>query len=217
MSVELVIYDLDGTLIDSAQTVLSIVNQMRDELGKPPVEKNSLVPWISLGGMQLITKALEVDLSVAEKYLEEFRGRYLKYSSQEADLYPGVRKTLDALSYSNKLLAICTNKPRNLVDKILAELSLERYFEYIVAGGDLATQKPHPQNLLKCLNHFQYSSDLAILIGDSTVDQKIAHSCAVPFVFFRPGYDDGVDPLQASMILDAHIDLLSLNGLRAQT
>jgi len=86
-----------------------------------------------------------------------------------------------------------------------------------VAGGDLATQKPHPKNLLECLNHFKCSSDLAILIGDSTVDQKMAHSCGVPFAFFRPGYDDGVDTMQVSLILDAHIDLLSLNGLRAQT
>ena len=213
MSVDLIVYDLDGTLIDSARTVLSIVNQMRGKLGRPPVDKSSLVPWISLGGIHLISKSLEVDLSVAEKSLEEFRRRYSNYCHQETDLYPGIRETLDALTHSSKFLAICTNKPRNLVNKILAELSLERYFECIVAGGDLVTQKPHPQNLLECLNHFKCNSELALLIGDSTIDQRMAYSCGVPFVFFRPGYDDGVDQMQASVILDAHIDLLSLYGL----
>ena len=215
MSVDLIVYDLDGTLIDSARTVLSIVNQMRSELGRPPVDKSTLVPWISLGGIHLIAKSLEIDLSEAEKSLEEFRRRYLKYCHQETDLYPGIRETLDALTYSNKFLAICTNKPRNLVNKILAELSLERYFECVVAGGDLVNQKPHPQNLLECLNHFKCNSDSAILIGDSTVDQRMASFCRVPFAFFRPGYDDGVNRIQASVILDAHIDLLSLNALHA--
>lgn len=213
MSVDLVIYDLDGTLIDSAKTVLSIVNEMRCELGKETLDKGSLVPWISLGGLQLIANALELDQSVAEKSLEDFRGRYLQYCSQESDLYPEVRQTLNALSQSNKNMAICTNKPRNLVDKILAELSLGRHFDCIVAGGDLTTQKPHPQNLLKCLNHFSCAPESAILVGDSTVDQKIAHACEVPFAFFRPGYNDGVDAAQATIALDAHGDLLSLSGL----
>ena len=213
LPVDLIIYDLDGTLIDSAQTVLSIVNEMRRELGKNPIDKSSLVPWISLGGLHLIANALEFDQSVAEKSLEDFRGRYLQYCSQESDLYPEVRQTLDVLSQSNKKLAICTNKPRNLVDKILAELSLGRYFDYIVAGGDLRTQKPHPQNLLKCLNHLSCAPDAAILVGDSTVDQKIANACEVPFAFFRPGYDDGVNAAQAIITLDSHSALLSLSRL----
>lgn len=215
MSVDLIIYDLDGTLIDSAQTVLSIVNEMRRELAKDPIDKSRLVPWISLGGLHLIANALEIDQSVAQKSLEDFRVRYLQYYSQESDLYPEVRQTLDVLSQSNKNLAICTNKPRNLVDKILAELSLGRYFDCVVAGGDLTTQKPHPQNLLKCLNHLSCAPGAAILVGDSTVDQKIAHACGVPFAFFRPGYNDGVDDLQAAITLDVHGDLLGLGGLYA--
>ena len=213
MLVDLIIYDLDGTLIDSAQTVLSIVNEMRCELTKDPIDKGTLMPWISLGGLDLIINALELDQSVAQKSLEDFRGRYLQYCSQESDLYPEVRQTLDALSQSNKNLAICTNKPRNLVDKILAELSLGRYFDYILAGGDLTTQKPHPENLLKCLDHLSCTPDAAILVGDSTVDQKIANACDVPFAFFRPGYDDGVNAAQAIITLDSHSALLSLSGL----
>jgi phosphoglycolate phosphatase len=215
LSVDIIIYDLDGTLIDSAQTVLSIVNEMRRELAKDPIDKSSLVPWISLGGLHLIANALELDQSVAQKSLEDFRGRYLQYCAQESDLYPEVRKTLNALSQFNKNLAICTNKPRNLVDKILAELSLGRYFDCIVAGGDLTTQKPHPQNLLKCLNHLGCAPGAAILVGDSSVDQKIAHACGVPFAFFRPGYNDGVDDLHATITLNAHSDLLGLSGLHA--
>lgn len=214
MTTKLIVYDLDGTLIDSAQTVLSIVNEMRFEMGKEPIEKRKLIPWISLGGIELIANALEIERPAAHKSLDDFRGRYLKYSSQEADLYPGVRQTLDALKHSNIDLAICTNKPRNLVEKILSELSLGSYFGHILAGGDLKTQKPHPQNLLECLKYFKCQPESAILVGDSTVDQEIARSCQVPFAFFRPGYNDGVDVNQAVMTLDAHGDLLDLNGLK---
>lgn len=200
--------------MDSALTVLSIVNEMRFEIGKEPLEKHKLIPWISLGGVQLIAHALEIERSVAHESLDDFRGRYLKYPAREADLYPEVRKTLDALKHSNMNLAICTNKPRNLVEKILSELSIGSYFGYVLAGGDLITQKPHPQNLLECLKYFQCEPEFAILVGDSTVDQEIARSCQVPFAFFRPGYNDGVDVNQAVMTLDAHGDLLDQKGLK---
>lgn len=214
MTIKLIVYDLDGTLIDSAQTVLSIVNEMRFEMGKEPLEKRNLIRWISLGGIELIANALEIEPSVAQRSLDDFRRRYLKYSSREADLYPEVRQTLDALKHSNIDLAICTNKPRNLVEKILSELYLGSYFGHVLAGGDLKTQKPHPQNLLECLGHFQCGPESAILVGDSTVDQEIARSCQVPFAFFRPGYNDGVDLNQVAITLDVHEDLLGLNGLK---
>ncbi len=214
MTINLIIYDLDGTLIDSAQTVLSIINEMRFEKGKEPLEKQNIIPWISLGGIELIGNALEIEPSEAHKSLDDFRKRYLKYPSREGDLYPEVRQTLDVLKRSNKNVAICTNKPRNLVEKILSELSLGSYFDYVLAGGDLKTQKPHPQNLLECLNHFQCDPDSAILVGDSTVDQEISHSCQVPFAFYRPGYNDGVDLARVTMALDIHGDLLGLNRLK---
>lgn len=214
MTINLIVYDLDGTLIDSAKTVLSIVNEMRLEMGKDPLEKRNIIPWISLGGIDLIANALEIESSEAPKSLDEFRRRYSKYPSREEDLYPGARQTLDALLQANYGLAICTNKPRNLVEKILSELSLEAYFGFVLAGGDLTTQKPHPQNLLKCLEHFQCSTKSAILVGDSTIDQQIAHACQVPFALFCPGYNDGVDLDQVAITLDVHGDLLGLHGLK---
>jgi phosphoglycolate phosphatase len=213
LSVNLVVYDLDGTLIDSANTVLSIINQMRSELNKNLINRNSLMPWISLGGIKFVINDLDLQEVEADKYLIEFRRRYLAYCTKETDLYPDVQKTLSTLAISNKYLAICTNKPRNLVEKILFELSLEKYFEFVIAGGDLATQKPHPSNLLECLKHFGCSPDSTIMVGDSTVDQRLANNCGVPFVFFRPGYDDGVDPQKAFLTLDIHSDLLLMHEL----
>ncbi len=217
MSINLIVYDLDGTLIDSAQTVLSIINKMRADLGKDSIDRATLVPWISLGGLQLIGRALDfdinLDISIAEKSLIEFRRQYLEYNPLESELYPQVRDTLDVLLDSNKSLALCTNKPRNLVDKILSDLSLDHYFGCVVAGGDLPTQKPHPDHLLKCLDYFDCPADKAILVGDSTVDQKIAKSCGMPFAFFRQGYDDGVNQAQTVLILDRHSDLLGLDRL----
>ena len=211
--IKLIIYDLDGTLIDSATTVLSIINQMRANIDKAPIDKKTVIPWISLGGINLISNALELSPAGAEKGLIEFREKYLSYQTNESDLYPQVQKTLNYLADKGINLAICTNKPRILVNKIMDDLNLTGNFDYIVAGGDLTTQKPHPDNLLKCLQYFKYSANSVFFVGDSTVDQILAKACAVPFAFFRLGYDDGVDLTQTALILDSHADLLRLGNL----
>ncbi|WP_162784561.1 HAD hydrolase-like protein [Polynucleobacter necessarius] len=208
MSKRLIVYDLDGTLIDSANTVLSIINAMRLESNQTPIDKAKLTPWISLGGISLISNALEINADNAHSALGEFRRRYVDYKTSESDLYPRVREVLEQFSQKDILLALCTNKPRNLVDRILQELSLVKYFDCVVAGGDLPSQKPDPLNLLTCLNYYGTGRKETILVGDSTIDQKLAISCDVPFVFFRGGYDDGVDISLVDRVIDCHSDLL---------
>lgn len=208
MSKRLIVYDLDGTLIDSANTVLSIINAMRLESNQTPIDKAKLIPWISLGGISLISNALEINADNAHSALGEFRRRYVDCKTSESDLYPRVREVLEQFSQKDILLALCTNKPRNLVDRILQELSLVKYFDCVVAGGDLPSQKPDPLHLLTCLNYYGTGRKETILVGDSTIDQKLAISCDVPFVFFRGGYDDGVDISLVDRVIDCHSDLL---------
>ena len=190
---QLVIYDLDGTLIDSAQVVTGILNQMRSEISKPAINKAALLPLLSLGGEELVAGSLGLtNAKEVAAALLEFRQRYIELETPVGSLYPNVIATLEQLQALDYSLGICTNKPRNLVNKVLDDLNLKQYFGFISAGGDLPTKKPHPDNLRICLEYFGADSNQAILVGDSTVDQSLAINLGVHFAHYLPGYDDGV-------------------------
>lgn len=212
----LVIYDLDGTLIDSAAVVMSILNQMREEIGKQPIAKSDLVPWMSLGGEALIIKALEVGVGDASIYLDDFRARYLMVPTPSSAVYPGVHETLNELLEMEISLAVCTNKPRRLAEKVLEETRLLDKFSFMSAGGDLPTQKPNPKNLAICLDYFGSPPNKAILVGDSTVDQAISLSLGIPFAHYLSGYDDGVSNGKIDYKIKHHSDLIKcINVVKA--
>ncbi len=201
----LVVFDFDGTLIDSANTVLKIINIIRVSDGKAVLQKKDLTPWISFGGKDLIKNALEIDNElIAEHYLDKFRKMYFQELSSPNDIFPYAVDFIYQLKVAGIKLAICTNKPRLLLDKILIELSLAQYFDYIVAGGDLPTQKPNPDNILICNDVLQVPIKDTILIGDSTVDQKMADAAQIKFCMYQNGYDDGVNLRSASAVIESY-------------
>jgi phosphoglycolate phosphatase len=208
--VKLIIYDLDGTLINSAKTVVNILNQIRNDRGLQPLTIKRLVPWLSMGGEDLVASALEIPVDDIHPYLLKFRKRYAELSTPEDSLYPGVKEALNELSNLGYQLAICTNKPRGLTEKILKETQLHSYFAYLNAGGDLLHKKPHPDNLFSCLSYFGLGSKEAILVGDSTVDQAMAMAAKVAFVQYLPGYDDGIELSNNQMKIDHHTELKNL-------
>ena len=208
--VSLVIYDLDGTLIDSVLTISTLLNQMRNDLGLKILPKERFYPWVSLGGAHLIRNALELKNSNSiSKYLKEFRDQYSRASNPLDLVYPGVHKTLNHLSLIGYDLALCTNKPRNLVENILNDLNLGRYFDYVNAGGDLMDKKPHPSNIDVCINFYGHPRDSVIMVGDSTVDQQLAVNSNVKFGFYAQGYDDGVNVDSSDYVINNHFDLIS--------
>lgn len=205
---KLFIYDLDGTLIDSIGIVSEILNDLRADLGKENLARADLLPWISLGGVDLIANSLGVDEKDARKYLEIFREQYFLRPIPIESVFDGVVATLEYLTNEGYDLAICTNKPRKLTDKVLLETGLQRYFACTVAGGDMPTAKPDVRNLNYCLQYFNVAFRHAILLGDSVIDQTMAHAAGVPFIFFQGGYDDGVDVDLIQMSINQHIQLV---------
>lgn len=207
---KLVIYDLDGTLIDSASVVISILNQMKCELGGSPIDKVELIPWLSLGGESLIINALGVSNGEASTYLEDFRVRYLQIPTPKSAVYPGVYQALDSLEAAGVNLAVCTNKPRRLAEKVLHEAGLIDKFTFMSAGGDLPTQKPNPKNLEICLDYYGALPKDILFVGDSTIDQDVCLSLDAPFVHYTPGYDDGVDGDKVHYKIEHHSELIGL-------
>jgi len=207
---KLIVYDLDGTLIDSAKIVASVLNQMRTEIGLEDLEVEQLVPWLSMGGEDLVANALGLPVQGIEPHLIDFRKRYSEIDTPKDSIYPGTKEALSHFANSGYQLAVCTNKPRALAEKVLKETQLHDYFGHMNAGGDLPHKKPHPQTLLSCLEFFGVSSSDVILVGDSTVDQSLGRATNVAFVQYLPGYDDGIELANPLMKIDHHGKLENL-------
>ena len=198
---------MDGTLLDTASVVLSLLNFYRKKLNKPELLKEDILPWLSIGGQKLIENALNLDEEIAIKYLKKFRKRYSETITPINCVYPETVDTLENL-VKNYKLSLCTNKPRKLAEKVLADTNLSRYFEYMCAGDDLHTQKPHPQNLENCMQYFSVTADEVVLVGDSTVDQQLAKACKVKYIQYLPGYNDGVLAGDNAYSIEKHSELL---------
>lgn len=207
---KVVIFDLDGTLVDTAKHVTALLNDLRIQLGKPVLPVSKYVPWLSLGGVHLIQNGLEVTEVEAPELLNKFRLKYKNTPTPSNSIFPYVNEVLFELAARGVKQCICTNKPRALTEKVLSELGLIEKFEYINAGGDLPTQKPHPDNLLRCLNATGFSVQDAIFIGDSVVDQKLANACGVSFGWYSGGNDDGVNAAEVDLVFENFSQLISL-------
>lgn len=187
-----VVFDLDGTLIDSAPVVESILNEMRVELGLRAMLREQILPLLSIGGVSMLQCALETDLAEATIALERFRSAYLLKSTPPRSVYPGVTDVLKSLSDANITLSVCTNKPRALAIKSMGETGLLKYFTMVCAGDDLPTRKPNPANLKASITPRAPLGSAVFLVGDSSVDQLLAENSGIPFIFFVGGYNDGV-------------------------
>jgi phosphoglycolate phosphatase len=191
--IEAILFDLDGTLVDSAPSIATILNAMRAEQGSLPLPVGCFRQWISLGAAELVSRSLAVPLPDVAAALEDFRGRYGTLPTPATCLFPGVSETLAILAESGVRLGICSNKPTHLCRKVLQETGLLAYFGAIVGGDTVPRPKPHRQPLDHAMGLLGAHPSGTIFVGDSTIDQQAANAAGLPFVFFTAGYDDGVD------------------------
>lgn len=205
-----IVYDLDGTLIDSTVTVAMLLNDMRAEQGLDQLTINDYRPWLSIGGKAMLAAALNITETEAAPLLFSFRARYLNISTDPATVYADTHSTLSTLQSAGIRLGLCTNKPRVLTEKVLTETGLGEFFEFICAGQDLPTNKPHPDNLNVCLQALNSAPGNSLVVGDSRIDQLLAENCGTDFAFFSGGYDDGVRIDTNILTIHHHPEILNL-------
>lgn len=209
MTLSLIVYDFDGTLVDTGPTVSKLLNLLREEKNQHPLSFSHFKSWLSLGGQELISNALEISNErEIEHFLKKFRELYNGLINDDSNLYSGVTETLSLLKSNNINTCICSNKPRNLIEKVAKRLDIFSFFDFIVAGDDFNFKKPNPLMLTKCLTHFDINKKQAILVGDSIIDQRTALSAQVDFCFFKSGYNDGVDLSKVKYSFDNHFEFI---------
>ncbi|HBX56942.1 phosphoglycolate phosphatase [Pseudomonas sp. UBA2684] len=193
----LVMFDLDGTLVDSVPDLAAAVDKTLHALGRPAAGIERVRDWVGNGARVLVRRALAGDLhhahigeSEASAALELFMAAYAE-SHALTRVYPGVTETLDWLRARDIALAIVTNKPQRFVAPLLDEKGLCGYFRWIVGGDTLPQQKPDPAALLHVLKHAQVAHHQALFIGDSRSDVLAAKAANVPCVALSYGYNHG--------------------------
>jgi phosphoglycolate phosphatase len=209
MKITTLLFDLDGTLVDSARESAVILNAMRNERGRGPCDISLFQEKISSGAKGLIECALGFCKEDTESLIKEFRAKYQTTQTPKSSLYPNVIETLTQLRTIGYSLGVVTNKPDNLCHNVLIQTGLFQFFDCIIAATGNIKPKPHPEPIHTALQKMGRKKNESILIGDSRPDQLAAAQAGIPFIFFTEGYDDGVNQADVFASISHHQDLLT--------
>ena len=204
-----IVFDLDGTLIDSAPDIQSIANASLSKFDVAPITLEETHSFIG-EGIQNFIERMRKARNVSDKYhallLEEMTARY-ETAVELTVMYPGVLETLSTLAQSNHL-GICTNKLHRPSIAILKHLKIEQYFKTVWGGDNPLARKPDPAPLRAAFD--ELGSGLCIYVGDSEIDAETAQRAEVPFILFTQGYRKiPVDQIPHDIALDSFSQLAS--------
>ena len=210
-SVRALIFDLDGTLIDSKRDLIYSVNAMLQELGREQLHEDTISGYIGHGAPQLVGRALGKKATEAEREraLKFFLAYYEDHKMDSTCAYPGVPEVLEHLS--GFPMAILTNKPVRISVRILEGLGLAKYFRAVYGGNSFETKKPDPLGAHTILREFGSAPGEAMLIGDSEVDVQTARNAGTLAAAVNYGFgvhDRAAHP--ADLYLDRLADLVPL-------
>ncbi len=209
----LLVFDLDGTLVDSVPDLTNTLNEVLRERGYAPLAQSEVAPLVGDGLPALVARAFAARGGAAAE-AEAVLPRYIElYEANATALtrpYPGVRETLAELRRRGYRNAVCTNKLQQASLMVLAGVDLTGLFDGIAGGDRYPVKKPDPGHLLGLIGELGGSAGRAVMIGDSENDAAVAHAASVPLVMMRYGYAR-VDPetLGAVAVLDHFTELPS--------
>ncbi len=202
MQKQLLIFDFDGTLIDSVPDLADATNTMLEQLGKPTYSLDTIKGWVGNGSRLLVERALIGKTEVAKDELTQaeadhaeqvFLEAYNNIETSKTVAYPNVDKGLRQLHDAGFTLALVTNKPIRFVPKILQSFGWQDLFEEVLGGDSLPTKKPDPAPLLHVCDVLGVMQDKAVMIGDSKNDILAGQNANIDTLALSYGYNYGQD------------------------
>ena len=203
---DLVMFDLDGTLVETAPEIMDAVNDTLQRFDLPQVTQQQVNDWIGHGTRELLVQALadstasNVEAVRASELLVKLLPVYDNYYNQRcgtrSQLYPQVRETLQALRTQGVKLAVVTNKEGRYTQVVMQVHQLDEAFDLVISGDTLPTKKPNPAGVAQCLETWGVSADRALFVGDSSIDAATARNAGVPVWLLPYGYNMG-QPIDA--------------------
>jgi phosphoglycolate phosphatase len=204
-----VVFDLDGTLVDTAPDLVGTLNQILAEQSLPTLPLERCRNLIGAGARALIARgfaeagAPELDEARMNRLFDRFIDLYLARIADESRPFPGVLEALDTLSADGATLAVCTNKRTSLSLALLDALGLTGRFAAVIGPDAAPAQKPDPRHLFTAIDLSGGDRGRAVMVGDSVSDARAAQAGAVPLVLVSFGYTDTpVGELGADVLID---------------
>jgi phosphoglycolate phosphatase len=178
---DLLIFDLDGTLIDSRLDLANAVNATRHHMGMGAIENELVYTFVGNGAPVLIRRALGEQATQPEvqRALDFFMQYYRAHELDHTILYPGVREALDRLLAARKHMAVLTNKPVRMSRSIVEGLGVGRHFFQVYGGNSFEFKKPHPVGIEALRNETGAGREETVMVGDSAVDVRTARNAGI--------------------------------------
>ena len=198
---ELIIFDFDGTLINSVQDLASALNKMLKHFNFLPLTVEQVIPFVGNGAKLLVERSLEqsiqdnstqdkdVSKELLEQAVEIFLSAYQNNYCEQTYTYPGVVETLNYLNSKGYKMVIATNKPFRFIEPILEKLSIKQFFKYWIGGDSLEQKKPNAAPLLHLASEMNTAIEKCIMVGDSKNDILTAQNAGMDSIGLSYGYN----------------------------
>jgi phosphoglycolate phosphatase len=188
-----IIFDLDGTLVDTAPDLMAALNVVLKQAGHRTLDRAELRSLVGFGVRPLFIRAFEKTGAVLSeeqllKHGEDFLRHYRDNIANKSRTFPHVVETLDALKSDGFHLGVCTNKPHDLTELLLEKLDLARHFNAVIGAGRTAINKPNPGHILDVVNALGGDAKHSVMVGDSAVDVAAAKAAEIPVIVMSYGY-----------------------------
>ena len=212
------LFDLDGTLVDTAADLAAALNHGLATIGRSGADITAVRGMIGGGFADLVARGLEatggaVDGDARAAVEAAALVYYEAHVADASTAYPGVAEALDAFDRRGLRMAVCTNKPSRASTDLLAALGLDRWLKVMVGGDDLPVKKPDPKIAFEALRRLGASADGVVVVGDSATDVALARAARLPVILVRGGYTDAApETLGADAVVDG---LVALEGALA--
>ena len=215
---DMILIDVDGTLVDSVPDLAFCVDTMMAALGRSPHGEARVRKWVGNGVERLVRRALvgalqgEPDAADFDRAYPLFLDLYAENTSKRSCLYPGVREGIDLLKSAGYRLGCVTNKAAQFTEPLLKDLGIFDDFSIVISGDTLSTKKPDPAPLLHAAEFFGCEPASALMVGDSVSDVAAARAAGFQIVCMSYGYNHGVDIREAApdAVIDSFVEVYPL-------
>ena len=215
---ELVLFDLDGTLVDSVPDLAYSIDLALRELDMPMHGEDMIRTWVGRGADKLVKAALtgdmdgEPDEDLFNKAFDLFSDIYIRNTSKRSTLYPGVREGMDHMLKLGCKLGCVTNKRGRFTEPVLKSLDLFDDFSIVMSGDSLPKKKPDPDQLLHAAETLDTTAEKTLMVGDSVNDLRAARAANMPILCVTYGYNHGNDIADSSpdMLVDSLAEMIEL-------
>ena len=212
---DLILFDLDGTLVETAPEICDAVNDTLQHFGFASVSQGQVNDWIGHGTLELLIQALAFVQGISDATVRSserladiaavFKTHYRARCGTRSHCYPHVVETLHRLKSQGVRLGVVTNKEGAYTQTVLDAHALTPLFDCVISGDTLPTKKPRPDGVLSCLERFDVTADRTLFVGDSSIDVATARNAGVAVWVVPYGYNMG------AAIADSHPDRLIAN------